>query len=218
MKTLSITPQLSDYLDSHVPLLHPALDELRAVTSQLPGRGMQITRDQGAFMHLLAKTLGASRVVEVGCFTGYSTICAALGMVSGGKLITIDVDPENTAIAQKFFHKTGTAEKIELRIGPALEHLPKIEKEWGSSSVDMMFIDGDKENMVTYYDWAIRLLRPGGIVICDNVLWGGRVVDDEDQSSATVAIRKLNEHVARDERADRVMLPISDGLFLARKK
>lgn len=218
MKTLTITPQLSDYLDSHVPALHPALGELRAITSELPGRAMQITRDQGAFMNLLAKTLGAKHIVEVGCYTGYSTICMALGLAAGGKLITIDVDPENTRIAQRFFQKTDTADRIELRIGPALDHLPRITKEWGPSSVDLMFIDGDKGNMIAYYDLAIELLRPGGIVICDNVLWGGRVVDSSDQSVDTVAIRKLNDHVARDERVDRVMLPVSDGLFLARKR
>lgn len=218
MKTLSITPALHDYLDSHVPSIHPALAELRQITGGLPGRNMQITRDQGAFMHMLARLLGARRIVEVGCFTGYSAILMALGMAPGGKLITIDIDPEATAIARRFFEKTGVAGSVELRLGSALDQLPRVEHDWGASSVDMMFIDGDKENMVRYYEWALRLLRPGGVVICDNVLWGGKVIDPRDQTTDTVAIRKLNDHIARDERVDRVMLPVSDGLFLARKR
>jgi len=179
---------------------------------------MQIAPEQGGFMHLLAKLVGARRILELGCFTGYSAISMASALPVGGKLITLDVNPETTAIAKRYFDKAGLADRIELRLGPGLESMAQLLEEFGPGSFDMMFIDADKGNMSNYYERGLQLLRTGGLVVADNVLWSGDVTDPAKTDADTVAIRAFNDKVAADERVDRVMLNVADGLFLARKR
>lgn len=218
MKAINLTPELYQYVESHAQVLHPCMEDLRKETQSLPDHNMQIARDQGSFLHMLAKLVGARRIIEVGCYTGYSTISMALALPQGGKLITHDIDPVNTKIAKQYFTKTGVQDRVDLRIGAATELLPKLINEWGTNTADMAFIDADKENMVHYYNYCLDLLRPGGVIVLDNVLWSGRVIESKDQSDPTKAIRNVNDFVARDERVDRVMLGIADGLYLARKR
>jgi predicted O-methyltransferase YrrM len=179
---------------------------------------MQISKDQGALLFFLAKLVGAKKIVEVGCFTGYSGICLASALEGNGKLVTLDIDPQATKVATEYFQKAGLSEKIELILGDAKESLVELEKKWGSNSTDMFFIDADKENYETYYEQALSMLRPGGLMVIDNVLWSGSVIKEENQHPATVAIRKINDKIISDERVERVMLSTADGLYLCRKK
>jgi predicted O-methyltransferase YrrM len=217
MKAIQLTPQLHAYLMAHNPRVSRVLDELAAETSKMPRSQMQIAPDQGALMFMLAKLVAAKRVVELGCFTGYSAICMASALPQGGKLVTLDVDAETTKVAKRYFAAAGLDDKIELRLGPGLDSLAALKKEWGLGSVDLVFIDADKGNMVRYYEQALELLRPGGLVVGDNVLWGGSVADPSDQDDDTKAIRAFNEHVLKDTRVDKSLVNVADGLFLARK-
>lgn len=218
MKAINLTPALYNYVEKHAQILHPILEDLRAETLNLPDHNMQIAREQGALLHLLAKLVSARKIIEVGCYTGYSTICMGLALGHGGQLISHDIDPINTKIATKYFARAGLSDRITLRLGSALELLPKLTEEWGSNTADMAFIDADKENMLNYYNACLELLRPGGLMVLDNVLWSGAVIDQKDQTSATVAIRQVNTFVAQDERVDRVMLGVADGLYIVRKR
>ena len=214
MKALNLDEKLYQYIIDHCPDPVAQLAELRAETAKLPMAGMQIAQDQGAFLALLTGLIGAKSVLEVGCFTGYSSLCMASALPADGKLTTLDVSEDYTAIAKKYWQLAGLDHKIELQLGPALESLASLSE----SSFDLMFIDADKENMVRYYEFGLKLVRPGGLIIADNVLWGGSVVNREKQDPATLAIREFNDHVARDERVEKSMLNIADGLFLARRK
>lgn len=218
MKAIPLTGELHAYIVDHCQAVNPVLPQLVAETKTLPGAGMQIAPDQGAFMHVLAKLVGARRIVEVGCFTGYSAICLAAALPDGGKLYTLDVNPETAAVAQRYFNASGLANKIELKLAPALETLAQLEKTHGPGSFDLMFIDADKENQAAYYEWGLKLLRSGGLILADNVLWGGAVIDPARQESSTKAIRAFNDMVKADERVDRMLLHISDGLYVARKR
>lgn len=218
MKTLNLTENLYEYLLTNCPAPNPVLADLIEETSKIPMSQMQISPDQGGFLYLLAKILNASKIIEVGCFTGYSAICMASGLSSNGKLVTLDINPETTAVAKKYFKKSGLDAKIELRLGAASDSFADLEREWGAQTVDMVFIDADKVGMIGYYESALKMLRPGGLIVGDNVLWSGSVIDENIQDESTVAIRDFNKHVAQDERVDRVMLSVSDGLFLAYKK
>ncbi len=175
---------------------------------------MQISAEEGTFLGLLVAAIGARRVVEVGTFTGYSALCMARALPPDGKLLCCDVSEEFTSIGRRFWQKAGVAERIELRLGPALDTLRSLPK---NQPIDFAFIDADKENYQAYYEEILGRLRPGGLVAIDNVFWGGQVIRPDDQSSSTVAIRAVNEHVAADRRVQSVMLGLSDGLTLARK-
>jgi caffeoyl-CoA O-methyltransferase len=166
-------------------------------------------------MSLLARLVDARFAVEVGTFTGYSSICLARGLAPGGRLLCCDVSEEWTAIAREHWVQAGVDDRIELVIGPAADTLRALPAD---PPIDLAFIDADKGGYRTYWDEVVRRLRPGGLVLVDNVLWGGRVVDEADQSDDTVAIRALNDHVASDERVDAVLLPIADGLTIARRR
>lgn len=218
MKTFHINDAIYDYVVNHCQLVHPLLPKLAAETQKLPMSQMQIAPDQGALMHLVTKLIGAKKALEVGCFTGYSAMCVASALPVGGKLISMDVNPDTAKIAQRYFDEGGLAAKIDLRLGPALDTLAKIEKEHGAGSFDLMFIDADKSNIPNYYDWGLKLVRQGGLIIVDNVLWSGRVVEDKQPDADTQAIKRFNDQVAKDERVDRVMLHISDGLYFLRKR
>lgn len=218
MKAIPLTDELHSYIVAHGQQIHQILPQLATETKTLPGAGMQIAPDQGMFMHLMAKLVGSKRIVEVGCYTGYSAICLGAALPPGGKLYTLDVNPDTTAVATRYFAAAGLADKIELKLGPGLDTLAALAKEHGPGSFDLMFIDADKENQLAYYEWGLKLLRQGGLILADNVLWGGSVIDPKNQEASTKAIRAFNDFVAKDERVDRMLLHISDGLFLARKR
>ena len=194
------------------------LEELRAETSTLPNAGMQVSPEQGQFLTLLARLQNARRIVEVGVFTGYSSICLARGLAQGGELLACDVSEEYTAVARRHWLKAGLADRITLALAPAAETLrARLAQGW-AASVDLMFIDADKGNYPVYYELALELLRPGGLVAVDNMLWSGRVADESVQDEDTRAIRELATRIHSDARVEMCLLPIGDGLSLARKR
>jgi caffeoyl-CoA O-methyltransferase len=215
-KYTPVTDALHEYLLAHRTPDDPILDELRAETQRLMGEraGMQISAEEGTFLGLLVAALSARRVVEVGTFTGYSALCMARALPPGGRLLCCDVSEEFTAVARRYWQKAGVAERIDLRLGPALDTLRALPL---GESLDFAFIDADKESYQAYYEELLRRLRPGGLLAIDNVLWSGQVLRAEDQSPNTIAIRKLNDHVAADCRVQSVMLGLSDGVTLVRK-
>jgi len=215
-KFTALTPALYEYLVAHNRTPDAVLRELAEETAALgPISLMQISVEQGAFLTLLARLLGARRAVEIGTFTGYSGISIARGLAADGRLLCCDVSEEWTAIARRYFARAGVADRITLRIAPAIETIRALP---ATPEIDLVFIDADKTAYRAYYEELLPRVRPGGIVAFDNVLWASRVVDPSDTSENTVAIRALNDFLVTDERVDLVMLPISDGLTLARKR
>ncbi len=206
---------LSDTLETYlrrVGVREPdVLRRLREETAHLPNAQMLISPEQGAFMSVLVKAIGARRCLEVGTFTGYSSTVVALAIPDDGHLTCCDVSVEWTDVARRYWTDAGVAHKIDLRIGPAVDTLQTLE----DGSFDFAFIDADKPGYDAYYERALRLVRPGGLIAIDNVLWSGRVADDADQDERTVAIRALNDKIATDERVEVAMLPIGDGMTLA---
>lgn len=218
MKTTPMTDAIYDYVLKHAPMAHPILSEVVAETATRTDRNMQIAQDQGALLKLLCQLIHARTVVEIGCFTGYSAICLASGMPDFGKLYTLDINPDTAAIAQKYFQKAGFGKNIELRLGNASEQLDRLLSEIGPASVDLAFIDADKVGMPIYFEKCLNLVRTNGLILVDNTIWSGKVVDITDQTADTVAIRKFCDAVCGDKRVDRLMLHISDGIYLLRKK
>src|SRR5688572_15082045 len=215
-KSVIVTKAVHEYAVAHGTPPDEVQRSLIEATAALGGvSNMQIAPEQGAFMTLLARLVDARFAVEVGTFTGYSSICLARGLAPGGRLLCCDVSEEWTAIAREHWAKAGVDDRIELVIGPAAETLRALPAD---PPIDLAFIDADKPGYRTYYDEIVERLRPGGLVLLDNVLWSGNVVDDSDQGENTVAIRAINDHVAADDRVEAVMLPIADGLTLARKR
>ena len=215
-KFVALTPPLYDYLVRHAPEPDTVLRDLREETAALgPIALMQIAVEQGAFLTLLTRAIGARRAVEVGTFTGYSAIAIARGLPPDGRLLCCDVSEEWTAVARRYFARAGVAERIDLRIAPALDTLRALP---ASAPIDLAFIDADKTSYRAYYEELLPRLRPNGLVLFDNVLWSGAVADPADRSENTEAIRALNDFVARDQRVESVMLPIADGLTIARKR
>jgi caffeoyl-CoA O-methyltransferase len=192
------------------------LRRLRERTAALPEHGMQIAPEQGAFMSLLVKVMGARTCLEVGTFTGYSSTAVALALPADGRLVCCDVSREWTDIARETWTEAGVADRVELRLGPALDTLDQLLAEGDAGRFDFAFIDADKPSYDRYVERALRLVRPGGLIAIDNVLWNGRVADSSADDESTVAIRSLNEKLARDERVEVAMVPIGDGLTLLR--
>jgi caffeoyl-CoA O-methyltransferase len=176
---------------------------------------MQVAREQGHLLTLLTRLVGARRAVEIGTFTGYSAICIARGLADGGRLLACDVSEEWTAIARKYWARAGLEDRIELRIGPALDTVSALP---ATPEIDLVFIDADKTSYRAYYDALLPRLRPNGLIVFDNVLWMGAVVNPDAQDESTVAIRALNDFLITDERVDVVMLPVADGVTLVRKR
>ncbi len=215
-KSFQLDARVHDYLVAHGTPPDALQQELIEETRKLGGISlMQIAPEQGAFMTLLARAIGARRAVEVGTFTGYSAICLARGLPEDGRLLCCDVSEEWTAIARRYWEKAGVADRIELRIAPATETLAALPLD---DPIDLAFIDADKTGYPSYYEALLERLRPGGLVLIDNVLWQGRVADPGVDDEQTQAIRSFNDKVAADDRVDRVMLAISDGLTLVRKR
>lgn len=214
-----LDPALSDYLIAHSTAEDPLLAELAAETSASTGNssGMQISSDEGAFLTMLVRLVGARRAVEVGVFTGYSSICIARGLPADGHLLACDVSEEWTSIARRYWKRAGVADRIELRLAPALETLRALPQD-PADLVDFAFVDADKEGYPQYYEELVTRLRPGGLIVLDNVLRHGRVIDPEARSEADLAIRAVNDTVASDPRVDAVMLPLRDGVTVARRR
>ena len=215
-KGIGLTAELHDYLVAHGSPPDEVQQALIERTRALGGVAqMQIAPEQGAFMTLLARLLDVQFAVEVGTFTGYSALCIARGLGSGGRLLCCDVSEEWTAIAREYWARAGVADRIELRIAPALDTLGAL----GSDTrIDFAFIDADKPGYRSYYDEIVPRLRPGGLLLLDNVLWSGNVADESVDDENTVAIRAINDHVAADDRVEAVMLPIADGLTMITRR
>ncbi|OGT53238.1 MAG: SAM-dependent methyltransferase [Gammaproteobacteria bacterium RIFCSPHIGHO2_12_FULL_42_13] len=216
--TLNLTPELYTYLQK-VSLREPeVLKKLREETQQQKMSIMQISPEQGQFMGLLAELLGAKKTLDIGTFTGYSALVVALALPPEGRVIACDINVEWADIAKRYWHEAKVAEKIDLRLAPALTTLDQLIANGENGTFDFAFIDADKANYTAYYERAISLLRSGGLIAVDNVLWGGSVADEADQEPSTIAIRLLNMHLFQDNRVTISMLPVGDGLTLARKR
>ncbi|WP_026734494.1 class I SAM-dependent methyltransferase [Fischerella sp. PCC 9605] len=216
-KTLGLEKHLYDYLLS-VSLREPeVLSKLRQETAQHPMAAMQIAPEQGQFMALLVKLIGAKKTLDIGVFTGYSSLVVALALPPDGKVIACDVDEEPTSIARRYWQQAGVANKIDLHIAPALETLEKLLAAGEAETFDFAFIDADKSNYDNYYELALQLVRRGGLIAIDNVLWSGQVADPQVQDNRTKKIRALNQKLHQDQRVTISMLPIADGLTLAMK-
>jgi caffeoyl-CoA O-methyltransferase len=217
-RTLPLTEGLYDYLLAHSRREHPALERLRAETARLPEAGMQIAPEQGQLMALLVEISGARRVLEIGCFTGYGSLAMALALPPDGRLLTLDVNPDWVSLGQRAWREAGVAAKIEVRFGLALESLDQLIADGAAGSFDLIFIDADKKSYDAYYERSLTLARPGGLLLIDNVLWGGLVADPANSDRQTEILRALNAKLRDDERISLALVPIGDGLTLARKR
>ena len=216
-QTIQVDDDLYQYILSTSLREHALLRELREETSQMEMARMQIAPEQGQFMALLMKLTGARRYLEVGTFTGYSALVCALAMPDDAELYALDISEEWTAVARRYWEQAGVAERIKLRLGSAAETMQSMLSDQ-KNSFDAIFIDADKTGYAAYIQYGFELLRPGGFLMLDNVLWGGGVIDQADDDEDTVAIRRVNEAMLADERFDLSLVPIGDGLTLARKR
>jgi predicted O-methyltransferase YrrM len=217
-KTLGLDNQLYDYLLSTSLREPDILRRLREETANHPAAMMQIAPEQGQFMALLVQLLGATKTLELGVFTGYSSLCVALALPPNGKIVACDVSEEFTSVARRYWQEAGVADKIDLRLAPGLETLDRLLAAGEAGTFDFAFIDADKGNYQGYYERSLQLIRLGGLLAIDNVLWGGRVADPQVQDNSTQAIRAFNEKLHQDERVSLSLVPIADGLTLALKR
>jgi caffeoyl-CoA O-methyltransferase len=217
-KSIGLTDQVYDYLLRN-SLREPAiLRELREETAADPLANMQIAPEQGQFMALLVSLLGARNILEIGVFTGYSSLVMALAMPTDGRIIACDLSDAWTSVARRFWDRAGVGDRITLRLGPAMDTLNRLIATGESGQFDLAFIDADKTGYDGYYERCLELLRPGGLILIDNVLWGGQVADPENTEPDTVAIRALNAKIQCDSRVTSCLLPLADGLTLAMKQ
>ena len=217
-KTILMDDQLLEYLRQNAVREPEVLQELREETQQLPNARMQISSEQGQLMAMLVKLVNARKIVEVGTFTGYSSTVMALAMPPEGRLVACDVSEEYTQIARKFWQKAGVDEQIQLILGKAKESLKQLLQADGQESFDLAFIDADKTAYTEYYEYCLKLIHPGGLILVDNVLWGGQVADSSNHDMDTEALRAFNAALSSDQRIDLCMVPIGDGLTIARKR
>ena len=207
-----VPPELEDYARAHSDPASPLLEELKAETwAQLASPGMQVGPVEGALLRMLVRLVGARRVLEVGMFSGYSGLCMAEGLPDDGELVTCDVDPGAEAVARRFFARSPHGKKIRIAMGPALQTMAAL-----TGPFDLVFLDADKENYPAYYERALELLRPGGLLVADNTLWSGKVLAPKEETDR--AICAFNDRVAADPRVERVLLTVRDGVMLARKR
>lgn len=217
-RTLTLSPSLYEYLCA-VSLREPkVLARLRRETAYDSSATMQISPEQGQFMSLLVELIAAHNVLEVGTYTGYSSLWMALALPEDGRLVCCDISKEWTDIARRYWAEAGVEEKIRLHLAPALETLQKLLRQGEAETFDLAFIDADKENYSEYYELCLKLLRPGGLLLADNTLWSGRVIEAGDRGASTEAIRRFNLLLHEDDRVSLSMLPLGDGLTLALKK
>ena len=217
-RSLDLTDELYDYLLEISLREPPVMTRLRAETAAMPRAGMQIAPEQGQFMGLLVELIGARLCLELGTFTGYSALAIAEALPPDGRLICCDIDAEATALAERYWAEAGLSDRIQLRLGRALDTLAEIEREYPPGSFDLVFIDADKQPYDRYYETALRLLRRGGLVLLDNVLWMGRVADPARNDPDTAALKRLNQKIHGDARVSLSVLPLGDGLTIARKR
>ena len=214
----SLLPQaVDDYLRTVVARESPLQQRLRDETAKLPMGGMQIGADQGVFLAFLVRLIGARNAIEIGTFTGYSALSVASALAPGGRLVCCDVSEEWTAIARRYWAEAGVADRIELHLRPAQETLAELLRKHGPGSFDFAFIDADKTGYDAYYEACLELLRPGGLIAIDNVLWSGTVADPADQKPDTVALRALTVKIRDDRRVDASLVSLGDGVLLARR-
>jgi len=216
--TINVDEAVSRYIVEHSVREHPVLAELREATAGMPHAGMQISPEQGQLMALLVTMLGARRTIEVGVFTGYSSAAVALALPPDGRVVACDVSEEWTAVARRYWKKAGVADKVDLRLGAALGTLDAMLAAGEAGRYDFAFIDADKGNYAGYYERCLKLLRSGGLIAVDNTLWNGWVADPAHTEDDTRAIRAFNEKLLADERIDLSLVPIGDGMTLARKR
>ena len=217
VKSTFVDQAIQEYIIARTVREDPVLADLRIETSKRSNAMMEIGPEQGAFMQLLARAVDARRYLEIGVFTGYSALAMALALPEDGRIVACDVNEEYTTVARRYWERAGVAKKIDLHIAPAVETLDRMIAE-KSEPFDMAFIDADKENVDRYYEAALRLVRPGGLILVDNVLWGGAVVESANGDPDTVALRSLTQKVGRDERVDVALVPTCDGILIARKR
>ena len=212
-----LSEALQAYVEAHSTPPEEILTELAEQTASMFGAraGMQIGPEQGTFMTLLARLVGAASAVEVGTFTGYSAICVARGLTDGGRLLCCDISEEWTSVAREYWKRAGLADRIELRLGPAARTLRELP---AGTTFDYAFIDADKTSYLEYWDLIVPMIRSNGVILADNTLWSGRVADQRSTDDEVQAIRQFNDHASADGRVDIVLLPIGDGLSLARKR
>ena len=217
-RTTNLTEELYDYMLS-ISLRESWVSvRLRRETAKYEMARMQISPDQGQFMSFLVKLINAKRTLDIGVFTGYSSLVTALALPPDGEIVACDINKEWTSTAQKYWQEAGVAHKIKLHLAPALETLTNLIEKGQEDSFDFAFIDADKESYEQYYECSLKLVRQGGLIAIDNVLWGGRVIDESIQDAETRAIRRLNKKLHSDSRVDISLVPIGDGLTLLRKK
>ncbi len=216
-RTLQIDDTLTSYIEQHSLREHAALAALREVTRSHAFAGMQIGADQGQFMALLVKLIGAKRTIEIGTFTGYSALAVALALPADGRVLACDISDEYTRVGKPFWRQAGVAHKIELVLGPALATLDARLKSGEAGRYDFAFIDADKTNYAGYYERCLQLLRTGGLIVFDNMLWSGAVAKPSTDAD-TLALQALNDQLHHDERVDISLLAVGDGVTLARKR
>jgi predicted O-methyltransferase YrrM len=217
-RTLSVTDDISRYLLEHSVREPAVLARLRAATAALPDANMQIAPEQGQFMALLARLVNARRCIEVGVFTGYSSLAVALALPEDGRIVACDVSEEWTKLAREYWREAGVEKKIELRLQPAAHTLEELLARGQAGQFDFAFIDADKTEYDLYYELLLKLMRRGGLIVIDNTLWSGKVADAQAKDADTVALRALNDKLLEDERIDYCLLPVADGVTLARKR
>ena len=217
-RRLLVTDDIHRYLVEHSVREPDVLARLRAATASLPLAQMQIGPEQGQLLALLAKLVGAKRCIEVGVFTGYSSLAVALALPEDGRILACDVSEEWTAMARRFWREAGVEHKIELKLQPAVRTLEERLAAGEAGRFDFAFVDADKPAYDSYYELLLKLLRPGGLMALDNTLWSGAVLNPEEREPNTVALRALNDKLHRDERIDLSLLPVGDGVTLARKR
>ncbi|MDG2196167.1 MAG: class I SAM-dependent methyltransferase [SAR324 cluster bacterium] len=217
-ETILMNGQLVEYLRKNSVREPEVLIELREETQKLPNSGMQISPEQGQLMSMLVKLVNARKIVEIGTFTGYSSTVMAIAMPEEGKLIAFDISEEYTRTARIFWKKAGVDQRIKLVLGNAKESLKNFLQAGGQESVDLAFIDADKTSYKEYYEYCLQLVRPGGLILVDNVLWSGQVADASNHDKDTEALRIFNAALSSDQRVDLCMVPIGDGLTIARKR
>ena len=217
-RSIGLSEPLHEYLIAHAVREPEVLRRLREETAQLPEGQMQIAPEQGQLMALLVRLMGVQRALEVGVFTGYSSLSVALALPDDGRLVACDVSEEYTSVAQRYWHEARVSHKIELHLGPAVETLDALLIGGQAGTFDFAFIDADKTEYEAYYERALHLVRHGGLIALDNMFMGGRVADPSVRSPGVDAIRSLNEHLRTDDRIDLALVPVADGLTLARKR
>jgi predicted O-methyltransferase YrrM len=216
--SMGLPEDLQAYLVRHGVREAEILKRLRDETAQLPQHNMQIAPEQGALLALLIELTGARRCIEIGTFTGYSSLVVAMAMPADGTIVCCDISDEWTSVARRYWAEAGVADRVDLRLGPAIETMDELLAGGAEGTFDFAFVDARKKEYPEYHERVVRLLRSGGLAAYDNVLWGGGVVDESMQDEETLGVRRLNERLAADERVSIAMLPVADGVTLARKR